>query len=87
MVTLTSRREENGMRHLSLPILAGCLLLVTQPLCPAEEPKARVTFGGYRMCVFSLAYSTDGKWLAAGALEDKVKIWDVAAGKERSGSS
>jgi hypothetical protein len=42
----------------------------------------RLTLGGHRRPVFSVAWSPDGKRLATGSLDSTAKVWDAENGKE-----
>jgi WD40 repeat protein len=71
------------------PWVTVCLSVVSLglgPLSPlsAQEPKLRDTLKGHTTVVFSVAYSPDGKTLASGNSDGKIKLWDVATGKERA---
>jgi WD40 repeat protein/uncharacterized caspase-like protein len=37
---------------------------------------------GHAMSVEGMAFSPDGKWLASGSLDNTVKLWEVATGRE-----
>ena len=39
---------------------------------------------GRMLGVVSVAYSPDSKTLASGSLDETIKLWDVATGKERA---
>jgi len=58
----------------------ACASLVGPAHLSAEEPKLRVTLKGHGRDVYCLAFSPDGKRLAAGGNE-LVSLWDVKAGK------
>jgi WD40 repeat protein len=34
-------------------------------------------FNGHKGCVFTIAFSPDGKYLVSGSADKKVKIWSV----------
>ena len=40
------------------------------------------TFDGHKRIVTSVAFSPDGKLLASGSVDQSIKLWDLAAGKE-----
>jgi WD40 repeat protein/serine/threonine protein kinase len=40
------------------------------------------TLGGFKHLVHGIAFSPDGKRLASASVDGKVRVWDVAAGKE-----
>jgi len=50
----------------------------------AQEPKLRATLQGHTNRVTSVAYSPDGKTLASASWDGTIKLWDVAAGKEKA---
>jgi WD40 repeat protein len=50
----------------------------------ATGQKRGVPLTGHTLLVWSLAFSPDSKTLASGSCDGTVKLWDVAAGKERS---
>ncbi len=37
---------------------------------------------GHKDCIYSVAWSPDGKLIASGSYDKMVKLWDVASGKE-----
>ena len=47
-----------------------------------ERRKEIRTLGGHDVGVNSVAFSPDGKSLASGGGDNRIKLWDVAAGKE-----
>jgi WD40 repeat protein len=70
------------------PIIPAGLLLpvlgswsVAAPVLPAGRPKEIVSFQAHPFVVQGLAFSPDGKTLASGGRDGKVKLWDVATGK------
>src|SRR5438477_2941164 len=77
----------------SLRSLGACLLLwllsPSTSIVPAEtqtasddsqKPEA-VLQVGHRRVVRSMAISPEGRWLATGAKDNTIKIWDVASGR------
>ena len=77
-----SQRLIVGVACLNLTFLG--LGLQSGPNLRGEEPKARVTLPGHTTCVWSVAFSPDGKALASGSRDGSIKIWDVATGKEQA---
>src|SRR4051812_2215964 len=61
----------------------ACLGLLLS-LLSAQEPKLRDTLKGDTGGVRSVAYSPDGNTLASGNGDGTIKLWDVAAGRERA---
>jgi endonuclease YncB( thermonuclease family) len=55
--------------------------LVSSASTVAQVPKERAVFKGHDEAAFHLAFSPDGKLLASCG-EPRVKVWDVATGKE-----
>jgi hypothetical protein len=51
------------------------------PRRQAEEAKPRCTLQGHTKQVTSVAYSPDGKLLASGSMDQTIKLWDLASGK------
>ena len=49
-----------------------------------ESPQLRATLRGQRELVWRVAFSPDGKTLAAASIHGGVALWDVAARKQRS---
>jgi WD40 repeat protein len=47
----------------------------------AQEPKLRDTLKGHTNHVWSVAFSPDGKTLASGSGDAKIKLWNMASGK------
>jgi WD40 repeat protein/tRNA A-37 threonylcarbamoyl transferase component Bud32 len=47
-----------------------------------EEPRRHTSLGGFTSYVYAVAFSRDGKQIAAGGWDKTVKIWDVATGDE-----
>src|SRR5208282_2748410 len=59
-----------------------CLgMAVISPLS-AQEPKLQDTLKGHTEYVLSVVFSPDGKTLASGSLDNTIKLWDVARGKD-----
>jgi WD40 repeat protein len=65
-------------RFLPLPPIAGQVTL-----WDLRTRKPVATLGGYRAGILSLAFSPDGRTLATGDSEAKVKLWDVARRREQ----
>src|SRR5438105_4474763 len=62
----------------------GCLGLLLSPLS-AQEPTLRNTLKGHNTNdVYTVAFSPDGKTLASGNLDETIRLWDVATGKEQA---
>ena len=47
----------------------------------AAQPKLRKTLNGHTQPVLFVAFSPDGKTLASGSVDESIKLWDVASGK------
>src|SRR5262249_36356161 len=90
------RRAEEVMLQLESHVLSGIILMLMsgQPPRP-EEPAAQADalpagavarLGTSRFLnfgrVFSVAFSPDGKMLAAGSWDGTVRLWEAATGKE-----
>lgn len=50
--------------------------------CPPTQPGTFCTLKGHSDWVRSVAFSPDGKRLASGATDNRVKVWNLADGKE-----
>jgi WD40 repeat protein len=61
----------------------ACLGLLLSPLS-AQEPKLQDTLKGHTNWVMSVAFSPDGKTLASASVDQTIKLWDVATGKEQA---
>jgi WD40 repeat protein len=49
---------------------------------PADSQKPEAVLQvGHRRAIRSIAFSPDGRWLASGAKDNTIKIWDVASGR------
>jgi WD40 repeat protein len=67
----------------SLFVVSVCFAVAGQRLS-AQEPKLRNTLQGHTDGGCSVALSPDGKTLASGSIDDTIKLWDVATGKEQA---
>jgi WD40 repeat protein len=63
---------------------AGCLGLLTLSAPFAQEPRVQATLRGHTDRVRSVAFSPDGKTLASGGWDNRIKVWDVATGREKA---
>src|SRR5260370_23604780 len=48
---------------------------------PPRQTKEIATLSGHSFCVYWVAFTPDGTTLVSGALDSKVKLWDVGRGK------
>jgi WD40 repeat protein len=71
-----------GQHAMRLGITLAALLFAS-PLS-AQEPKLRATFEGHTDDVRCVAISPDGKTLASGGIDNTIRFWDVASGKEQA---
>src|SRR5947207_1864656 len=65
-------------------VLGLTLLLGALPVQAAVQPEMKATLKGHTDRVRSVAFSGDGKLLASGSVDQTVKLWDVATGKEKA---
>jgi WD40 repeat protein len=73
----------------SLPLaafLVASALAVVLPWLPAAEENAApglvATMKGHREAVYSVAFTTDGKYIVSGSGDSTLKVWDSSTGKE-----
>jgi WD40 repeat protein len=62
--------------------MLGCLVYAT-PIS-AHKPKSPVTLRGHTDMVRCVAFSPDGKTLVSGGIDNTIRFWDLATGKERA---
>ena len=67
------------MKRLAALVLVG---LIASAAFSADLPKSRAFPGGNGEMTLSLAFSPDSKTLAAGGFDNKIRVWDVATGKQ-----
>ena len=67
------------MRRPFLVLLATALAV---PLAGAQQPRPRRELTGAKGPIRNIAFSRDGKAIAAGVWAEEVRIWDVATGKQ-----
>jgi WD40 repeat protein len=64
--------------HPPFPSVEESLLKVIQ----ADQPTKAIKVLSHPLAVYEVSYSPDGKTLASGSYERRVKLWDVGTGKE-----
>ena len=67
------------MRHIALL----CVVLGLGTVIRAAEPKLVATLKGHKEYVSGIAFYPDSKMLVSASGDGTVRLWDVAAGKER----
>jgi WD40 repeat protein len=75
--------KTNAERSQRLIVWLGVACLGLLPLSPLSAQEPKFTLKGHSHDVSSVAFSPDGKTLASGGLDDTIKLWDVATGKEQ----
>src|SRR6266576_4753809 len=74
------------------PFLLGIFVIAwsssAHPVSVAEAPAQTASSAelvlqtGHAMSVEAMAFSPDGKWLASRSVDNTVKLWEVATGRE-----
>ena len=64
-------------------LTVSCSCLFSLIRASAQEPKLHATLEGHRDRVNSVAFSPDGKTLAAGSLDKSIALWHMPSGKKK----
>jgi WD40 repeat protein len=74
--------RSNAMKYLGTITATAVLIALGQPACSGQETLAvPQSLGG---AVLSVAFSPDGKTMAAGCSAGTVELWEVLAGRRRA---
>jgi WD40 repeat protein len=63
-------------------VRVALLSFLAGPTRPAEGSEPKLELKGHKTLIRSIAFSPDGRILASGDNQRKIKLWDVASGKE-----
>src|SRR5690348_6713248 len=71
-------------RTFPVPVVLTCAVAGALAPPAAADPAPRVVLKGHTDEVYALAFSPDGKALASAGQDASIRMWDLAAGKERA---
>ncbi|MDB5311767.1 MAG: hypothetical protein JWO38_5969 [Gemmataceae bacterium] len=71
------------LRVLAVGVLAGLCVAGPRPGDASAADKEQAALTGHTGDVYSVAFSPDGKTLASAGWDRRIKLWDVATGKDR----
>jgi WD40 repeat protein len=74
--------EKRSSARLGYFLVGLTILLVASATCGAQTRQELATLKGHAGDVTSVAFSPDGKTLAAGSRDTTIKLWDVRTGQE-----
>lgn len=73
--------EKGTKCFLSALLIAGVIASATTPCALAKRVETFPSLG-YSKGVYCVAFSPDGKFALSGSLDETLRLWDVATGKE-----